>query len=61
MNGKDVVLAYMDLQMASDPILLTCYFPGKRLWKTVNSFYIVKMTCVRVEVDVNEWFPVIHK
>ena len=63
-NGKDVFLAFIDLEKAYDTIdrhgmwqILRVYGVGGKLLKAVPSFYIDR-ACVRGGNDVSEWFPV---
>ena len=64
-NWKDVFWAFMDLEKAYDTIdqhgmwqmLRVCGVGGK-LFRAVKSFYVDSKTCVRVEKDVSQWFPV---
>ena len=64
-NGKDVFVAFMDLEKAYDTIdrhgmwqMLRMYGVGGKLLKVVQSFHVDSKACVRVGNDVSEWFPV---
>ena len=64
-NGKDVFLAFKDLEKAYDTIdrhgmwlMLRVYGVGEKLLKAVHSFYVDSRACVRVGNDVSELFPV---
>ena len=64
-NGKDVFWAFMDLEKAYDTIdphgmwqILRVYAVGEKLLKTLQSFYVDSRACVRVRIDVSEWFLV---
>ena len=64
-NGKDVFLAFMDLEKTYDAIdrdgvwqMLRVYGVGGKLMKAMQSFYVDSRVCMRVGNDVSEWFPV---
>ena len=64
-NGKDVFLAFIDLEKAYDTIdrhgmwqMLRVYGVGGKLSKAVQSLYVDSNACVLVGNDVSEWFPV---
>ncbi|MCP4269594.1 MAG: hypothetical protein GY777_29150, partial [Candidatus Brocadiaceae bacterium] len=64
-KGKDVYWAFMDLEKAYDRVnrdamwqVLRLYGVGGKLWKAVKSFYVDSRACMRVGVNVSEWFPV---
>ena len=38
--------------------MLTVYGVGGKLLKAMQNFYVDSMECVRVGMDVSEWFPV---
>ena len=55
----------MDLEKAHDTIdrhgmwqMLRVYGVRGKLSKAVQSFYVDRRACVRVENDASEWFPV---
>ena len=55
----------MYLEKAHDTIdrhgmwqMLKVYGVGGKLLKSVKSFYVDSRACVRVGMDVSEWFPV---
>ena len=62
---KDVFWAFMDLEKVYDAIdrqgmrqMLRVYGVGVKLYKAVQSFYADSRACVRIGMDVSEWFPV---
>ena len=64
-NEKDVFWAFMDLEKVYYTIdrevmwqMLRMYGVGGKLLKAVQSLYVDSRTCVRVGMDVSEWFPV---
>ena len=64
-KGKEVFLAFMDLEKAYDRIdreglwdVLKVYGIGGRLLEGVKSFYVNSKACVRVGGGVSEYFPV---
>ena len=64
-NGNDVFWAFMDFEKAYDTIdqhgmwqMLRVNGVGGKLLIAVQSFYVDSRACVRVRMDVNEWFPV---
>ena len=64
-KGKEVFLAFMDLEKGYDRIDRDCLYNvlqllglGSRLQKIVGSFYVNSRACVRVGNNVSEWFPV---
>ena len=58
-NGKGVFWAYMGLECIWMWLMQRVYLEGK-LMKAVQSFYvhIYSRACVRVGMDVSEYFPV---
>ena len=63
-SGKDVFWSFMDLERAYDTIdrhgmwkMLRVYGVGGKLLKTVQRFHVDSRACVRVGIDVSEWFP----
>ena len=63
-NGKDLFLAFMDLEKAYDTIdrhsmwqMLRVYGAGGKLLKSDQSFYVESSECIQVGNDVSEWFP----
>ena len=64
-NAKDVFFSFKDLEKAYDTIdrhllwqILRVYGVGGKLLKAAQSFYVDSRACVRVGIDVSEWFPV---
>ena len=64
-KGKDVYFAFLDLEKAYDRVdrdamwnVLRLYGIGGRLLQGVKSLYVSSKTCVRVENEMSEWFPV---
>ena len=60
-NGKDELLAFMDLEKTVDTInqhgmlqMLKVYGAGQKMLKAVQSFYIASRACVQVRNDVRE-------
>ena len=64
-NGKCAFWAFMELEEAYDTIdrqgmrqMLRVYGVGGKLLKGIQNFYADSRACVRVGMDVSEWFPV---
>ena len=64
-KGKDVYLAFLDLEKAYDRAdreamwnVLRLYGVGGKLLKAVKSSYVRNKACVRVGNEMNDWFPV---
>ena len=64
-KGKDVYVAFLDLEKAYDRVdrealwkVLRIYGIGGRLLQAVESMYAGSKACVRVGSEVSEWFPV---
>ena len=64
-NEKGAFWAFMELEKAYYTIdrhgmwqMLRVYGVGGKLLKAVQSFYVDSRACVRVGMDVSEWFPV---
>ena len=65
-NWNDVFWTFMYLEKAYDTIdwhcmwqMLRVYGVGGKLLKALQSFYVDSKACVRVGMDVSEWFPVL--
>ena len=63
--GKDVYFAFFYLERVYDSVdrkamwsVLRLYGVGGKLLKVVKSMYNDSRTCVRVENELSEWFPV---
>ena len=63
-NWKDVFWAFMDLEKAYDTInqhgmwqMYEC-MELQKIVENGKSFYVDSRACVRVRMDVSEWFPV---
>mgnify|MGYP000675205646 CR=1 FL=1 len=64
-KGKNLFLAFMDLEKAYDRVdrdalwqVLRLYGVGDKLLKAVQSLYVDSKVCVRIGNKVNEWFSV---
>ena len=63
-HGKDVFWAFMDFEKVYDTIdrhgvwqMLRVCRAGGKLLKAVQSFYVDSRACVRLGMDVSNWFP----
>ena len=64
-NWNDIFWVFMDFEKAYDTIdrhgmwlMLRVHEVGGNIFKAVQSFYADSRACVRVGIDVSEWFPV---
>ena len=64
-KGKDVYLAFLDLEKAYDRAdreamwnMMRLYGVGGKLLKAVKSLYVGSKVCVRVGNEMSDWFPV---
>lgn len=64
-KGKEVYVAFMDLEKAYDRVdreamwnVMRLYGVGGRLLQAVKSFYKGSKACVRIGNEVSDWFPV---